>query len=251
MSVCESIKKLINNQLSPKEYKKFIYYICNLTKNTGTRLAYKLLEENRGQVKNILEVICKNYPRCEEPNHCLEDVVSDVILKILRYAEKFKTLSDGECKAYLYTLIKNHLIDEWRRFKTRGEGEVVETDLPKPSDEENLSIFETFVEDEVAKYPPEVLEIFEDFKRNVEPEHYKYFCYFLLPDGKKLYRCLWAGRSDAAAYKDASRKKPLVVDYIKTLRDTGYNYETVELFIKTILSKLCEELRFKECKEEK
>ena len=228
--ICELIKRFVRNEIrSQDEYNSLLGYLKALIRKTASK--YKI----------------DSFYWEEE----LEDIVTDIVLKIYRNSVLWKSISNTkECRAYLYTTIRNLLLDIIREKERKSKERLFrffeDKEGEKVSEEE-------FLEDK--SYSPEIREamvdLLEDFKAKVKQEEIKYFCYFLIPRGKKLYKCLWGNKSTDAIYQDAKRKRSkVVIPLLKEWVKLGVDREVVELFIKTYLSEICEKLRSLYCKEE-
>jgi len=227
--ICELLNKFIRNEIKKQEeYMYFLGLLKSLIRKTAIRYQ-----------------IDASYWEDD-----LEDIVNSAAEKIYKSSSLWETIKKPkECKAYLYATIKNLLLDIVR-IKER---EIKTTYFRYFEDKEGKQVLEEeFLPDE--KYNLEIkeaiIDLIEDFKSKVREEEIKYFCYFLTPNGKKLYKCLWGNKSSDAIYQDVRRKKDRVV--LALLREwakLGVEREIVELFIKTYLSEICEKLRSLYCKE--
>ena len=181
----------------------------------------------------------------------IEDIVLDVLGKIYKESNIWKMLVEQQkCKAYLYITVKNYLLDKIRQ----KERNVKATSFRVFKNEEGKQISE----EEIIKdnrHDSELMEalidLLEDFQSKISKDDIKYFCYFLLPNGKKLYKCLWQGKSKDAIYQDVKRKKDkILIPFLKEWVKLGVDREAIELFIKIYLSEICEQLRSFYCQED-
>jgi len=255
MEPCELIKKLKEGEISPKEYLQLRLWLCYVTLKTGSSLDLVLKKEERTSLpENILKSICGEVPDCRKGSDCVEDLVSGIIAKLTPYFAKLTEMGTRQCRAYIYRTVKSHLVEAYRERKKRLAEPSLEDTLFYTEEGKEVSreevVSSSLLTELLKNLPSEVLELVEDFEKSIPYGNLKYFCYLLLPEGKKLYKCLWGDKSEEAVYKDVSRKRKLVLDYLSSLNKAGYSMETVELFIKTYLSALCEFLRYKYCKEE-
>ncbi len=174
------------------------------------------------------------------------EIVRDFMIKLLENRDKFLFMMEDPpgLRAYIGTALKNFLVDYLRKKKKRIR-EVPEANLR--SDDDRESLLEKGEKGQLVKNY-ELTEIEEVFRKEVEPENVKYFCYLL---DSKRYKCLWGNKSTDAIYQDVSRKKRVVEEFGKKLRELKVSDELVREFINTKLSEICEDLRSKLCKEEK
>ena len=227
--ICQLLRKFINNEIkSQKEYINFLGILKSLIRKTAVKyeIDASFWEDN------------------------LEDIANDLLIKIYKASVLWKTIANKkECKAYLYITIRNLLLDIVRE----KERTVKERHFRYFEDKEGEEVSEEeFLEDEnnTPEVKEAIVDLIEYFKSKVKREEVKYFCYFLTPGGKKLYKCLWGDKSNDAIYQDAKRKKnKVVLPLLKEWAKLGVDREVVELFIKTYLSEICEKLRSLYCKE--
>ena len=174
------------------------------------------------------------------------EIVENFMIKLLENRDKFISLMDDPSglRAYVGTALKNFLVDHLRRKKNRIR-EVLEADLRSEDDSESL--VEKGDKGKLVKNY-ELTEIEEVFRKEVESENIKYFCYLL---DSKRYKCLWGSKSTDAIYQDVSRKKRVVEEFGNKLRELKISEDLVREFISIRLSEICEDLRSKLCKEEK
>jgi len=230
--ICNMIGKLINQSMTSKEYTSFIGYLINIIRKTATKY---------------------NIP----PDYWeedIEDIANELVINIINKSQLWvKILSQGikPCKNYLYTTIKNHLLDICRKKEKINH----ERPFYQFVDNEGKEVSEEAIvasEDYRSNVSEDLIDLVEDFRTKISENQIKYFCYFLLPNGKKLYKCLWGDKSKDAIYQDAKRKRDkVVIPLLEEWARLGVERETVELFIKTYLSEICEKLRSLYCKEEK
>jgi DNA-directed RNA polymerase specialized sigma24 family protein len=224
------ISKLINQSITSKEYSLLIGYLINIIRKTAIKY-------------NIPS------PYWEEN---IEDIANEIILNIINKALLWrKILTQKDCKGYLYITIRNYLLDIYRkRERIKSERlfyQFIDSEGKEVSEEDILPS-----EDYRSEISEELIDLIEDFKNKIGKDEIKYFCYFLLPNGKKLYKCLWGNKSKDAIYQDAKRKRDkVVIPLLEEWARLGVERETVELFIKTHLSEICEKLRSFYCREEK
>ncbi len=173
------------------------------------------------------------------------EIVRDFMIKLLDNRDKFLSMMDDPTKlrAYIGTALKNSLVDHLKKKKRIRE--VLEADLRGEDNRESL--VEKGEKSQLVKNY-ELTEIEEVFRKEVKPENVKYFCYLL---DSKRYKCLWGDKSTDAIYQDVSRKRRVVEEFGRKLRDLRISDELVREFINTKLSEICEDLRSKLCKEEK
>ncbi len=171
------------------------------------------------------------------------EIVRDFMIKLLENRDKLLSMMDNPAglKAYIGTALKNFLIDHLRKKKKKIH-EILEADLRSEDNRESLVEKSRFVKNY------ELTEIEEVFKKEVKPENVKYFCYLL---DSKRYKCLWGNKSMDAIYQDVSRKKRIVEEFGRRLKELKVSEELVREFINTRLSEICEDLRSKLCEEEK
>jgi len=256
--LCELLRKLADGSIKPKEYGQLRQLLCYIMVKTGSSLDILLNKETPEKgPENILQFICGERPSCTDYDPCIQDLLSDLILKkLLPYVKTLTALEDAPCRSYVYRAVKSFLVDAYRQKKKEPPiSDLMEylERLLQDEGQEDTELIDFILKEKFKELynlsTPELFELVRDFIKSIRPEEVKYFCYLLVPDGKKLYKCLWGDKKEGAVYKDVSRKRDLVVKYLETLRDAGYDKEVVELFIKTVLSDLCEALRYKVCKE--
>jgi hypothetical protein len=258
VEICALLKKLFRDgNLSRPELKALYAELRTTLKFAGAvateMLQKRFFKEQEGNfVRNLLEIICQRERL--DINTCLDELVDELIVKLLQsnFKVALENLNEKACLNYLTTAVKNFLIDRWRKKYI----EVVEFD--NSGDENSKSFGEKVREGEILKDENpkseietlELLELEEIFSQKVSPQDLKYFCYHLVSKGKEHYRCLWGDKSKDAIYKDANRKKKLVVEFLEKLRDYyGFDYDIVQRFIRIKLSELCEKQRLEICKE--
>ncbi len=257
--ICELLRELFaDGNLDNQSWNLLIVRLKGVIKIVSAKTT-SLLQKSLGvsSATDLVEAICAK--RRMDKNQCLEDIVSELILKLVspntRRGLEVLTSKPVECKRYLYTLVRNFLIDLWRK-ETKT---LVVEDLEIQQSPEGEEFVQRLKEGEILTIFPkkeiealEIIHLKEIFHKEVPPEDFKYFCYFLLKDGKEVYKCLWGNKSQTAIYKDASRKKDKVIKFLERLRDQyGFDLEDVRTFVINYLSELCEQLRLKTCKEEK
>jgi len=229
--ICQLIERLISNDINLKQYETLLGYLKNILRKTASK-------------NEIIDFFS------EED---FEDFTSEVVAKILSKRSQWKLIIKAKgCYSYLYTTVRNFLIDKVRERKEKSFQE--RTFIEFEDKEGNKQSEEDFIADE--KISPEliddILDIVDDFNRKVNSEEIKYFCYFLLPKGKQIYKCLWRNKSKDAIYQDAKRKREkVVIQLLKKWLELGIEPEAVEIFVKTYLSEICEKLRSEYCREAK
>lgn len=177
------------------------------------------------------------------------EIVRDFMVKLLENRDKFLVLKDDPAglRSYVGKSLKNFLIDyiRIRKKKKVRIQELFETDLTGKDGYESLV---EKVEEQYFVRAYELAELENIFRREVETENIKYFCYLL---DSKRYKCLWGEKSADAIYQDVSRKRHIVEEFGRKLRELAVSEELMRVFINMRLSKICEELRSKLCEEEK
>ncbi len=227
--ICKLLHKFIKNEIkNQEEYIILIGYFKTIVRKTAEK--YKI-----------------NSIYWEDS---IDDIIGDILIKIYKTSGIWKTIiHQKHCKYYLYTTIRNFLLDKIReKEKSINERQFlsfVDKEGNKISEENSLEDKNYSVEIREA-----IIDLIEDFRNKISEEEIKYFCYFLTPNGKKLYKCLWGEKSNDAIYQDAKRKKnKVVLSLLKEWASLGVDREAVELFIKVYLSEICEKLRSLYCKE--
>ncbi|NPA14227.1 MAG: hypothetical protein GXN97_03460 [Aquificae bacterium] len=257
--ICELIAELIRNKtLDNHSWLMLQTQLKRVIRIVSAKAATSLkAKQNLSQVSDLVEAICSK--KRLDYTQCLDDLISELILKLVspntRRGLEVLITKLVECKRYLYTLVRNFLIDLWRKETKTLVVEDIEIQQSPEGEEfaqrlKEGEILTIFPEKEIEAL--EIIHLKEIFHKEVPPEDFKYFCYFLLKDGKEVYKCLWGNKSQTAIYKDASRKKDKVIKFLERLRDQyGFDLEDVRTFVINYLSELCEQLRLKTCKEEK
>jgi hypothetical protein len=257
--ICDLLRKLFaEGNLDIQSWNLLIVRLKGVIKIVSAKTT-SLLQKSLGvsSATDLVEAICAK--RRMDKNQCLEDIVSELILKLVspntRRGLEVLTTKPVECKRYLYTLVRNFLIDLWRKESNNPPYEEMEVQDSSDRQEfaQKLKEGEILTSDQKKEIQElEIIHLKEIFFKNIPPQDYKYFCYFLIKDGKEIYKCLWGNKSQTAIYKDASRKKDKVIKFLERLRDQyGFDLEDVRTFVINYLSELCEQLRLKTCKEEK
>ena len=249
--LCSFIKNLVYNRLNPKDLILFRKQLKSLINRTALKLSSKLEKQLQTEVKNIMETLCGN----EDRKECLEELVSEFTLHLLKRKEGFIHLLSEEkrCYAYIATSVRNFLIDKWRQKIHQLQPVEISTNQEEKEEfGEKIKEGEVLTESHWENYikNTELLELKEVFEKEIPQKEIKYFCYLLVKEGKKLYPCLWREKSKDAIYKDVSRNRKKVIAFLEKLRDEyGVSLELMETFVKEVLSEKCEKLRSSICRK--
>ena len=253
--LCIYLEKLSRGELRKEDYTPFRWELRKLLRYTANKIRVKLEKKYGSSVRNLLELLCEK----EDENSCLEELISEFTVHLLRKKESYIHLlgQPRRCYAYIGTTARNFLLDRWREKKK--ELDIVEPSPRKGEDEDfvhQAKEGETLTKEQKSRYAKdseplahELILLKELFEKEVPPEEVKYFCYFLMRNGTKIYACLWGNKSKDAVYKDASRKKNRVLAFLEKLKNEyAVSRELMEEFVRIILSEKCEELRSSLCK---
>ncbi len=240
------LTKLYNNTLKDHEYKKLIEELIKMFIKVSNSFKTPLLEK-----------IAKL--RCWQKKDVYEDVVKDFIVILLKNRKRFEKMlkaSEQELRAYIKRSIGNYLVDMSRKklhyyliesglFKENQEeapNRPIDT-LGKHKEEDSLN---NKVEEEIL-HKIEVNCVRDIFFEVINEEEIKYFCYRL---DSKRYKCLWGNKSRDAMYQDVKRKSNSTYSkFLKAIKENDISEDAVREFIRIYMSKICEDLRLKICKE--
>ena len=255
--LCFYLEKLLQGELQKEDYTFFRWELRKLLRYTANKLAAGRQQKEGSSVRNLLEVICEK----ENEYSCLEELISEFTVHLLKKKESYIHLlgQPRRCYSYIGTMARNFILDLWREKKKEikiseptAEGESKgDGDYAQQVKEGEILIKEQ--KSKLAKDPEllvyELILLKELFEKEVPRKEVKYFCYFLLRNGKKIYSCLWGNKSKEAIYKDISRKRKKVLAFLEKLKtEYAVSRELMEEFVRTILSEKCEELRSSNCK---
>jgi hypothetical protein len=256
-TLCEALHQLLNNEGTQEDWAIVLKELQSLIKVVSAKLTQNLKQKLKTEeINSIHEVICRRITKVSVDD-CLYELSLNILTRLIKTFKqrpilKSEILYEKKCYGFIGTIIKNYLIDLWRHSKTEVETTV---EIESSDDEEGQSLMEKLFEGELLKEAKkevqeyELIELLELFKKEVRPEEIKYFCYHLIRAGSREYKCLWGDKSNDAIYQDARRKRKIIINFLQKVKDLGFTYETVEQFIRTALSEICEELRLKNCKE--
>ena len=238
------VNSLIEGDIGEGDYNRLLGYLAGIFRKLSEVLGRKLSEESGSSVMSLISILSREYPTSAE---FLSELSRDFVVHLLRKRNRLTPYLDNprSLKSYVVSSARNFLLDRYRAYRTR----VVLQKESEMTNEERERPLENFADWEESLKAYELAEVEELFRKKVPEENIKYFCYFY---NSKRYICLWEGKSKSAVYKEVERKgKKVVEDFGLELRRLGVLEELVDEFIKLRLSAICEELRFKYCKEEK
>ena len=256
-TLCKALYSILENEGIQEDLIIVVSDLKNLIKRVSENLTINLRKKlNIDSVNLIHEVICNKITKTSLED-CLQELTLNILEKLVKVYKqkpilKDELLNEKLCKKYIVTILKNYLIDLWR-YSQKEVDTTVEIKNSESTDgktlTEKISEGEILTKEQKEIMDYEIGEILEVFKKEVPLKNIKYFCYHLIREGKKDYKCLWGSKSTTAIYQDAKRKKKIVIAFLEKLKKLGFTYEVVEQFIRTKLSEICEEIRSKNCKE--
>jgi len=228
----ELLLKLLRGDLGSPESRELLDYLENLLKLASRRLGERLRREQESQEipSSLVDILLEENP--------VEDLVQEFILHLLSKKRPILTrLEDSSnIRGYLLRCAENFLIDLHRSTKRH-----------LPLQETGESERGGGVEEEIQLQ--ELFELEELFLSRFRQEDLKYVCYLL---SSARYKCLWKDRSDSAIYKDVERNRKRIVELLRLIvKEAGADRELWQEFIRLRLSAICEDIRSKECGEER
>ena len=224
--------KLLRGDLSSPESRELLEYLENLLKLASRRLGERLRREQESEEipYSLVDLLLEENP--------VKDLVQEFILHLLSKKRPILTrLEDSSnIRGYLLRCAENFLIDLHRSSRRHFPlHEAGESERGGRAEEEILL--------------QELFELEELFLSRFGKEDLKYVCYLL---SSARYKCLWGDRSDSAIYKDVERNRRRIVELLRlVVKEADADRELWQEFIRLRLSAICEDIRSKECEEEK
>ncbi|SNR65755.1 hypothetical protein [Desulfurobacterium atlanticum] len=189
-------------------------------------------EKLREIAGKIAGTLIKRFSEYEK--HLLKEQFGDITSEVLEsevvriILEKRQKLQDREevSFSFLYTIVKNKLIDEYVKKKTVTGSEPIEADVFKEDVNYVRKIF--------------ILELVEIVKENFSERELEILCWVISKERKEESGFL-KEMSQNAKYKAWSRLKPKLSDVFKNCG--GVNEEEFFLFCEIFMSEICSRFR--------
>ncbi|MBT1248368.1 MULTISPECIES: sigma-70 family RNA polymerase sigma factor [unclassified Thermosipho (in: thermotogales)] len=207
----ELLDYIVNNKVSEKflnSVKGIVISIIskNKTYQTGIKACYGSIED------------------------AINDILNDILIKIKNKAHIFKNLSDNH-GAYLYTMIKNHIVDVLRNYRFN-------ISLDNESDDFENRI-EYFLHSDDLNDSFESVIVSQYFFKELKKINDKYLCFYLY---KVLYseEICFSEKTKDAKYKINQRTKEKLKELVQ---ENGVTEKEFLLAIRIYMSEICEKLR--------
>ncbi|APT72992.1 hypothetical protein BG95_00610 [Thermosipho sp. 1063] len=212
--------------------KELLNYIIN------NKVSEKFLNSVKGIV---ISIISKNKTYQSGIKACygsIEDAINeisnDILIKIRNKAHIFKNLSDNH-GAYLYTMIKNHIVDILRNYRFN-------ISLDNESDDfENRIEYFFHSEDlnDSLSDSSETVVVAQYFFKELCKMNDEYLCFYLYKVSRSEEIC-FSEKTKNAKYKIIQRTKEKLK---KLVQENGITEKEFLLAIRIYMSEICEKLR--------